>query len=144
MVDKHDSGQCERRRGVPRELGLHLDGVAGVHDEQRGVGGMQCDGDVVLELASAWGVEEVEPSPMPLHGRPGQPESVAAFLPLGVGVVRAARVVHAAEPADQAARKRQLLDHACFSDATVTHHSNVADFAHDPSRTVVLTAISRP
>ena len=97
LLTKIMRGRPSSARGLPHDLGLHLDALDGAHHEHGQVGDPQGGLDVAHEVGVARGVDEVDLVALPLERRDGQRERDAPLLLLGVEVAHGGAVL---DPAD--------------------------------------------
>ena len=106
----HEAGR-RAGRAAQRDGGLEagLDAGRGVHDEQRGVGGVEALDHLGHEVGVAGRVDERDPVPSCSNVATARLSDSRALLLLGLEVEVRGAVVDLAEPGDRAGAKEELL-----------------------------------
>ena len=107
---EHEAGRGARRAaGLDRRLEARLDAARGVHDEQRGVGGVEALDHLGHEVRVAGRVDERDLVLAVLERADREAQRAVLLLLLGLVVEVRGAVVDPAEPRDRAGSKEHLL-----------------------------------
>ncbi len=120
LVDDEERGRAGPAAQPDGRLEACLDAGRSVHDEERGVGGMEALDHLGHEVGVAGRVDDRDPMALVVERRDREAERLLALLLLGLEVEVGGPVVDPAEPGNGAGSKEDLLGKRRLARAGVT------------------------